>query len=69
MNDEQFYVPQMFSDTVLTDHQSDTTFSSSEHTGSGYPGLMNKENLSDMCRCWESNPDFMRERQTPYPLG
>ena len=30
--------PPTFSDTAVTDRHSDTTFSSSEHTGCGYPG-------------------------------
>ena len=29
-----------FSDTAITDRRSDTTFSSSELTGCGYPGLL-----------------------------
>ena len=35
---------------------SDTAFSSSELTGCGYPGLLDRKNRSDMCPRWESNP-------------
>ena len=31
-------------------------FSSSELTGFGYPGLLDRKNRSDMCHRWESNP-------------
>ena len=31
-------------------------FSSSELTGCGYPGLLDRKNRSDMCPRWESNP-------------
>ena len=31
-------------------------FSSSELTGCGYPGLLDRKNRSDMCLRWESNP-------------
>ena len=31
-------------------------FSSSEFTGCGYPGLLDRKNRSDMCLRWESNP-------------
>ena len=31
-------------------------FSSSELTGCGYPGLLNRKIRSDMCPRWESNP-------------
>ena len=31
-------------------------FSSSEPTGCGYPGLLDRKNRSDMCPRWESNP-------------
>ena len=31
-------------------------FSSSELTGRGYPGLLDRKNRSDMCPRWESNP-------------
>ena len=31
-------------------------FSSSELTGCGYPGLLDRKNRSDMCPQWESNP-------------
>ena len=30
-------------------------FSSSGHTGCGYPGLLDRKNHSDMCRLWKSN--------------
>ena len=48
--------PPTFSDTAITDRHSDTTFSSSELTGCGYPGLLDRKNCSDMCPRWESNP-------------
>ena len=31
-------------------------FSSSELTGCGYPGLLDRKNPSDMCSRWESHP-------------
>ena len=31
-------------------------FSSSELTGCGYPGLLDRNNCSDLCPRWESNP-------------
>ena len=31
-------------------------FSSSELTGCGHPGLLDRKNRSDMCPRWESNP-------------
>ena len=48
--------PPTFSNIVITDRHSDTTISSSELTGCGYPGLLNRKNRSDMCPPWESNP-------------
>ena len=52
--------PPTFSDTAITDRHSDTTISSSELTGCGYPGLLDQKNRSDMCPPtpprWESNP-------------
>ena len=42
-------------------------FSSSELTGCGYPGLMDRKNRSDMCG-WKSNPRLPACR-APYPLG
>ena len=45
-----------FSDTAITNRHSDTTISSSELTGCGYPGLLDRKNRSDMCAWWESNP-------------
>ena len=48
--------PPTFSGTAITDLYSDTTFSSSELTGCGYPGLLDRKNRSDLCRRWESNP-------------
>ena len=35
--------PPTFSDTAITDHHSDTTISSSELTGCGYPGLLDRK--------------------------
>ena len=37
--------PPMFSDTAITYRHSDFTFSSSEHTGCRYPGLLDWKNL------------------------
>ena len=34
-------------------------FSSSELTGCGYPGLLDRKNRSDMCPRWESNPRLL----------
>ena len=48
--------PPTFSDTAITDRHSDTTISSSELTGCGYPGLLDRKNRSDMCPRWDSNP-------------
>ena len=48
--------PPTFSNTAITDRHSDTTISNSEHTGCGYPGLLDRKNRSDMCCRWESNP-------------
>ena len=48
--------PPTFSDTAITDRHPDTTNSSSELTGCGYPGLLDRKNCSDMCPRWESNP-------------
>ena len=50
--------PPTFSDTAITDRHSDTgpLFSSSELTGCGYPGLLDRKNRSDMCPRWESSP-------------
>ena len=48
--------PPTFSDTVITGRHSDTTISSSELTGCGYPGLLDRKNRSDLYHRWESNP-------------
>ena len=50
--------PPTFSDTAIHDCHSDTTNSSSELTGCGYPGLLDRKNCSDMCPRWESNPQL-----------
>ena len=48
--------PPTFSDTAITDRHSDTTiFSSSELTGCGYLGLLDRKNRSDMYPRGESN--------------
>ena len=44
--------PPTFSDTAITDRHSDTTI----FQLSGYPGLLDQKNRSDMCPRWESNP-------------
>ena len=38
-------VPISKTDTIITDRQSDTTFSSSEHTECRYPGLFDKKSF------------------------
>ena len=40
--------PLTFSDSAITDRHSDTTISSSELTGCGYPGLLDRKNRSNM---------------------
>ena len=47
--------PPTFSDTAITDTLI-PLISSSELTGCGYPGLLDRKNRSDMCPLWESNP-------------
>ena len=44
-------------------------FSSSELTGCGYPGLLDRKNRSDMCPGGSRTLDFLRARRAPYPLG
>ena len=48
--------PPTFSDTAITDATLIQLFSSSELTGCGLPGLLDRKNRSDMCPRWESNP-------------
>ena len=48
--------PPKFSDTVITNHHSDTTFFQLRAHWCGNPGLLDRENCSDMCRQWKSNP-------------
>ena len=48
--------PPTFSDAAITDRHSGTTISSSELTGCGYPGLLDRKNRSDMCPRWETIP-------------
>ena len=50
--------PPMFSGTAITDRHSDTLFSSSELTGCGYPGLLDRKIRSDICLRWEPNPQL-----------
>ena len=61
--------PPTFSDTAITDRHSDTTFSNSELTGCGYPGLLDRKNRSDMCPGGSRTLDFLHARRAPYPLG
>ena len=66
--------PPTFSDTAITYRHSDTTIfqpsaPSTELTGCGYPALLDRENCSDMCPQWESNPRLPAARRAPYPLG
>ena len=44
-------------------------FCSSELTGCGYPGLLDRKNRSDMCPVGSRTLDFLRARRAPYPLG
>ena len=44
-------------------------FSSSELTGCGYPGLLDRKSRSDMCPGGSRILDFLRARRAPYPLG
>ena len=48
--------PPTFSDTAITTASLILVFSSSELTGCGYPGLLDRKNRSIMCPRWESNP-------------
>ena len=51
--------PPTFSDTAIIESPTATLiplFSSSELTGCGYPGLLDRKNRSDICPRWESNP-------------
>ena len=41
--------PPTFSDTAITTTTLIPLFSSSEFTGCGYPGLLDRKNRSDMC--------------------
>ena len=59
--------PPTFSDTAITDRHSDTTFSSSELTGCGYPGLLDRKNRSDMCPQLESNLFNVSLTERIYP--
>ena len=43
--------------------------SSSELTGCGYPGLLDRKNRLDMCPGGSRTLDFVHARQAPYPLG
>ena len=61
--------PRIFSDTAITDHHSDTTFSSSEHTGCGYPSLLDRKNRSVVAAGGSRTLDFLRKRRTPYLLN
>ena len=50
-------LPISFSDTAITDHQPDTTFSTSEYTGRGFPGLvLHRKNRSNMCGTMRVEP-------------
>ena len=48
--------PPTFSDTASPIATPIPLFFSSELTGCGYPGLLDRKNRSDMCPRWESNP-------------
>ena len=43
--------------------------SSSDLTGCGYPGLLDRKNCSDMCPRGSRTLDFLHARRAPYPLG
>ena len=63
----QLTLPPTFSGPAVIDRYSDTTFSSSEHTGCGYPGLLDQKIVR---AAGESRTlDFLRERRTLQPLG
>ena len=62
-------LPPTFSDTAITDRHSDPLFSSSELTGCGYPGLLDRKNRSDMCPGGSGTLDSLHARRAPYPLG
>ena len=63
--------PPTFSDTAITDRHSDTTTSSSELTGCGYP--VGSYWIGKIVRTYASGGsrtlDFLRARRAPYPLG
>ena len=62
-------LPSTFSGTAIIDRHSDTTFSSTEHTGCGYPGLLDRKIVRTSATIRSRTLDFLRERQTPYQLG
>ena len=58
--------PPTFSDTAIT---LIPLFTSSELTGCGYPGQLDRKNRSDMCPGESRTLDFLRARRAPYPRG
>ena len=61
--------PPTFSDTAITDCHSDTTNSSSELTGCGYPGLLDQKIVRTCALGGSRTPNFLRARRAPYPLA
>ena len=61
--------PPTFSDTVIIDRHSDTTFSSSDLTGCGYPGLLDQKIVRTCAPGGSRILDFLRASRAPYPLG
>ena len=60
--------PPTFSDTAVTDRHSDTTIFQLRAHWVRISWSVHWKNRSDMCRRWESNLDFLRERRKPYPV-
>ena len=61
--------PPTFSDTAITDCNSDTTFSSLEHTWSRYSGLLDRKIVRTCATGGSRTLDSLREWRTPNPLG
>ena len=61
--------PPTFSDTAITDRHSDTTIFQLRAHLVRISWSIGSENHSDMCPRCESNLNFLRAGQAPYPLG
>ena len=59
--------PPTFSDTAITTATLIPLFSSSELTGCGYPGLLDRKNRSDMCPRWESKASTLSTKPGSPP--